>query len=357
MSIPKTMKALVAYSADDYRFEAEYPTPVCGPDDIIIKTEGCGICAGDLKCQHGAAMFWGDETQPSWVKPPFIPGHEFVGTVAALGENVKGYEIGERLDADQIVPCWNCRFCKDGHYWMCQPHEIFGFFGKLNGGMAEYVRLPKGAVIHKVPKSMKLEDALLIEPYACSKHCVDRAQISCDDIVVLSGAGTLGLGMVTYAKLKHPKKLIVLDMIDERLDKAKEFGADIVWNPSKVNVVEEIMKLTDGYGCDIYIEATGHPSSVSQGMQMIRKLGRFVEFSVFGAPTTLDWSIIGDRKELDVLGSHLSPYCFPFVIENIANGTLSTNGVVSRIFTLEDWKTAFEYATGKYGDFKVAIKF
>lgn len=357
MSLPKTMKALVAYSADDYRFEAEYPTPVCGPDDIIIKTEGCGICAGDLKCQHGAAMFWGDETQPSWVKAPFIPGHEFVGTVAAVGENVKGYEIGERLAADQIVPCQECRFCRDGHYWMCQPHEIFGFFGKLNGGMAEYVRLPKGAVIHKVPKEMKLEDALLIEPYACSKHCVDRAQIGCEDIVVLSGAGTLGLGMVTYAKLRHPKKLIVLDMIDERLEKAKEFGADIVWNPSKVNVAEEIMKLTDGYGCDIYIEATGHPSSVTQGMQMIRKLGRFVEFSVFGAPTTLDWSIIGDRKELDVLGSHLSPYCFPFVIENIANGTLNTNGVVSKTFAIEDWKTAFDYAAGKYGDFKVAITF
>ena len=357
MCMPKTMKALVAYSADDYRFEGEYPTPVCGPDDIIIKTEGCGICAGDLKCQHGAAMFWGDETQPAWVNAPFIPGHEFVGTVAAIGENVKGYEIGERLTADQIVPCWDCRFCKDGHYWMCQPHEIFGFFGKLNGGMAEYVKLPKGAVIHKVPKDMKLEDALLIEPYACSKHCVDRAQIGCEDIVVLSGAGTLGLGMVTYAKLRHPKKLIVLDMVDERLEKAKEFGADIVWNPSKVNVVEEIMKLTEGYGCDIYIEATGHPSSVVQGMQMIRKLGRFVEFSVFGAPTTMDWSIIGDRKELDVLGSHLSPYCFPFVIENIANGTLNTNGVVSKAFTLEDWKTAFEYATGKHGDFKVAIKF
>lgn len=75
-STPKTMKALVAYAKDDYRFEAEYPAPTCGPDDIIIKTEACGVCAGDLKCSHGAAMFWGDDVQPSWVKPPFIPGHE-----------------------------------------------------------------------------------------------------------------------------------------------------------------------------------------------------------------------------------------------------------------------------------------
>ena len=79
--LPKTMKALVAYGNGDYRLETAYPVPECGEDDIIIKTEGCGICAGDLKCQHGAAMFWGDEKEAPWVKPPFIPGHEFVGRI------------------------------------------------------------------------------------------------------------------------------------------------------------------------------------------------------------------------------------------------------------------------------------
>ena len=357
MSIPKTMKALVAYGRGNYRFEAEYPTPTCGPDDIILKIEGCGVCAGDLKCQHGADMFWGGNGQPSWVDPPFIPGHEFVGVVADLGKNVKGVSVGDRLTADQIVPCGECHFCKSGKYWMCQPHKIFGFFGSANGGMAEYLRLPKNAVTHKVPKGLPLEKALLIEPYACSKHCVDRADIGAEDIVVLSGAGTLGLGMITYARQRNPKLLIVLDMKDERLAKAKELGADLVWNPGKIDVQAEIMKLTYGYGCDTYIEATGHPSSVTQGLQMIRKLGRFVEFSVFGEPTTVDWSIIGDRKELDVLGAHLSPYCYPYVIENITNGTLKTDGVVSRVFTIEKWEEAFDCASGKYGDFKVAITF
>ena len=357
MEIPKTMKALVAYGKDDYRLEENWPVPEVGPDDILIKTEACGICAGDLKCSHGAAMFWGDETQPSWVRPPFIPGHEFFGHIVAMGEKVKGFSLGERITADQIVPCGECRFCKTGKYWMCQPHDIFGFQSSNNGGMAEYVRYPGNAVISRVPESMSMEEALLIEPYGCSKHCVDRAQITNEDVVVISGCGTLGLGMVTYTRMKNPKLLIALDMQDGRLEKAKEFGADLVFNPGKVKVADEIRKLTDGYGCDIYIEATGHPSSVIQGMDMIRKLGRFVEFSVFGAPTTLDWSIIGDRKELDVLGSHLSPYAFPFVIENISNGKLKTNGVVTRIFDLEDWETAFDYAGGKYGDIKVAFRF
>ena len=154
-----------------------------------------------------------------------------------------------------------------------------------------------------------------------------------------------------------PKLLIALDMQDNRLEKAKEFGADLVFNPGKCNVVDEIMALTENYGCDIYIEATGNPASVVQGLSMIRKLGTFVEFSVFGKETTVDWSIIGDRKELDVLGARLSPYAYPFVIENMVKGNLKTNGVVSKIFKLEDWEEAFDYATGKYGDFKVAFVF
>ena len=377
MNLPKTMKALVAYSQTDYRFVKDFPVPECGDDDIIIKTEGCGICAGDLKCKHGAPMFWGTKidsskknivgsapvnqakvlVQPPYVNPPFIPGHEFFGTVAAIGSNVANFVLGERVAADQIVPCGECRFCKTGRYWMCQVHKIFGFFSELNGGMAEYVRLPKHSVISKVPQNMPVKDALLIEPYGCSKHCVDRAQIGCDDIVVLAGAGTLGLGMVTYARMKNPAQLIVLDLLDNRLEKAKEFGADLIWNPAKMDVAAEIMKLTDNYGCDIYIEATGNPASVIQGMQMIRKLGRFVEFSVFSEPAELDWSIIGDRKELDVLGSHLSPYCYPFVIENIASKRLKTNGVVTKLFRLEDWEEAFKAAAGTQGNIKVAFEF
>ena len=356
-SIPKTMKALVAYSKDDYRLELEYPTPECGPDDIIIKTEACGVCAGDLKCKHGAAMFWGDDVQPSWVKPPFIPATSSLAASSRWARTSPAMSWVTASPPTRSSPAASAASRKDGHYWMCQPHDMLGYQYYNNGGMAEYVRYPKTCVISRVPDEMSLEQAALIEPYGCSKHAVDRANISNEDVVVISGAGTLGLGMITYARMKNPKLLIVLDMQQNRLDKAKEFGADLVFNPGECDIDKEIKALTDGYGCDIYIEATGNPASVIQGLTIIRKLGTFVEFSVFGKETTADWSIIGDRKELDVLGAHLSPYCFPFVIENIANGNLKTEGVVSRLFSLEDWQEAFEYAAGKHGDFKVAFQF
>ena len=170
--------------------------------------------------------------------------------------------------------------------------------------MAEYMRFSENAIVHKIPESLSHEDAVLIEPMACAIHTVARGDIQLDDVVVLAGAGPLGLCMVQVARLKTPKKLIVIDAIDERPALAKEFGADVVINPLKEDADQIVKSLTGGYGCDVYIEATGAPIGVTRGLQMIRKLGRFVEFSVFGKETTVDWSIIGDRKELDIRGAH-----------------------------------------------------
>ena len=350
--LPDTMRALVAYTPDNYVLEPNWPRPKAGPGEMVIKVEACGVCAGDAKAKLGAERFWSD-----FVIPPFIPGHEFVGHVVELGEGVHDFRIGDRVVSEQIVPCGTCRFCQTGRYWMCEVHDIYGFKDRVNGGMAEYMRLPANARTFRIPMDLPIEKAILIEPFACSKHAVDRAQIGLEDVVVIAGCGTLGLGMVGVARLKNPKMLIALDMRDNRLEKAKEFGADLTWNPSKVDVAAEIRELTGGYGCDIYIEATGHPEGVTQGMAMIRRLGRFVEFSVFGAQTTLDWSIIGDQKELDVLGSHLSPYCFPPIIDWIGADRIGTAGVASDILPLEEWETAFRIAgSGENDALKVVLK-
>jgi len=353
--LPNKMKAIITYAQGDYRLE-EIDVPSINEEEILIKVEACGICAGDLKAYHGAPSLWGGSGNPPYIKAPVIPGHEFLGEIVDIGTSVNGnFKIGDRVISEQIVPCGECKFCKTGRYWMCQKHDVYGFQNNVNGGMAEYMKFPKEALNFKVPKDIPLEKAILIEPYACSKHAVDRANISNEDFVVLSGAGTLGLGMVSAIKLRNPQKLVVLDLKDNRLTLAKNFGADLVLNPAKVNVVEKIMELTEGYGCDIYIEATGHPASVQQGLECIRKLGTFVEFSVFKDLVEADWSIIGDRKELNILGSHLSPYCYESVINWIANDSMLTEGVVTHKFPLEKWKEAFETAERGENSIKVIL--
>jgi erythritol/L-threitol dehydrogenase len=354
-TLPETMRAVVAYAPGDYRLET-VPVPRAGADEIIVKVEACGICAGDIKAYVGAESFWGGAGQPPYIKAPMTPGHEFLGHVVEMGENVakKGsVKLGDRLISEQIVPCWDCRFCKSGQYWMCEKHDVYGFQNNVNGGFAEYMRYPKEGINHQVPQDMPIEKAILIEPYACSAWCVKRANIQWDDVVVLAGAGTLGLGMVGAAKLHSPKKMVVMDTKPDRLELAKKFGADLVLNPLNDDVVKIVKELTNGYGCDVFIEATGHPNAVVQGLQMIRKLGRFVEFSVFSHDVTVDWSIISDRKQLDILGVHLAPYCYPFVIDAIGDGRLPTEGVVTHRLPLEEYEKGI--AMMKKGDKSLKI--
>ncbi|MFL7807036.1 MAG: alcohol dehydrogenase catalytic domain-containing protein, partial [Anaerolineae bacterium] len=287
--LPKTMRSVMCYGPHDYRLE-EIPVPDVGPGEVLVRILGAGICAGDVKCFVGAPLFWGDEYRQGYCQPPVTPGHEFVGEVVTLGEGAAakyGLTISDRAISEQIVPCWECRFCKRGQYWMCDgKHDVYGFRQRARGAMAEYMLFPADAINHKVPNSLTPRQAVYIEPLACAIHAVQRGEIELGDTVVVSGCGALGLGMVATARLKNPGCLIALDLQPSRLEVAKKCGADLVLNPLEVDVVEEVRKLTRGYGCDVYIEATGHTQSVIQGLHMIRRLGTFVEFSVFGEPVT-----------------------------------------------------------------------
>ncbi|MEG2029654.1 MAG: alcohol dehydrogenase catalytic domain-containing protein [Janthinobacterium sp.] len=352
------MQAVVCHGPKDYRLQKiRRPTPRL--NELLIRIAACGICASDCKCHSGAAMFWGGDGQPSWVKPPVIPGHEFFGYVVEAGEHGEehfGVKVGDRIIAEQIVPCGKCRFCKSGKYWMCEVHNIFGFQREVaDGGMAEYMRIPPTALVHKIPESISLEDAAIIEPMACAIHTVNRAEVQLDDVVVIAGAGPLGLMMTQIAALKTPKKLVVIDMVPERLALARQYGAHVTIDPGQEDALAVIHGLTDGYGCDVYIETTGVPAGVTQGLNLIRKLGRFVEFSVFGKETSADWSIIGDRKELDVRGSHLGPYCYPIAIDLLERGLVTSKGIVTHDFPLEDWEQAFALANS-LDSIKVLLK-
>lgn len=350
-----TMKALVASKRNEYGLQ-NVPIPTPGDGEILLRVEACGICAGDIKASHGTARFWGGDGMPGFCEPPFIPGHEFFGIVVEMGPGVPGdFKPGDRIISEQIVPCGECWYCKRGMYWLCDPHNVYGFKYHHNGGMAEYVILPKGSLNYRIPNSFTIEQAALIEPFACSQHCVNQAAIQPEDTVVLAGAGTLGLGMIQAMRRVPRKKLIVLDMIDERLELAKAFGADYTFNPGNCDALKEVLALTERVGCDVYIEATGHPAAVQQGLDMIRKGGTFVEFSVMNGPSTIDWSIIGDAKELVIRGSQLSPHCYPSVIEGMARGDFESTNVISHSFPLTEWEEAFRVAQTKEA-LKVILK-
>jgi len=354
--IPKTMQAVVCYAPGDYRLE-EVAVPTPGPGEFLTRVELVGICMSDVKVYHGAPSFWGDETQDRYVKPPMIPGHEFVCRVVAVGEGAekKGFKVGDRVISEQIVPCWDCRFCNRGQYWMCDKHDLYGFQNNVQGAFAQYMIFTKEAIVHAVPDHVPADEAVITEPLACSLHAADRAQVTPDDVVVVAGAGTLGLGIIAQIALRNPAKLIVLDLKPERAELALRMGADEVWNPAEEDVIAKIQSITEGYGCDVYVEATGYHKAVNQGLAMLRKLGRFVEFSVFGQEVTVDWSIIGDRKELDILGSHLGPYTYPRAIDYIATRKIDVRGMVTHTFPMSEFHEALGVMERGESSLKVCI--
>lgn len=349
------MKAVVCHGPKDYRLE-EVPTPVPGPGEVVIRVEAVGICASDIKCYMGAPLFWGDEHREGYCQAPIIPGHEFAGRVVAVGEGVEDMPIGALVTSEQIVPCGQCRYCRRGQYWMCQVHDIYGFRKRTPGAMAEYMKFPLGSLNYRVPEELKPEVAAFIEPLSCSIHAVQRGEIQLGDTVVVAGCGPLGLGMVAAARQRGPGCLVAIDLSDKRLEIARKAGADVLLNPLKTDVIDEVLKLTDGYGCDVYIEATGHPKAVEQGLHMIRKLGTFVEFSVMRDLVTVDWTIIGDTKELNIHGSHLGPYCYPLAIDMLKKGLLPMDDIITHQLPLEKYQEGIELVAEGKESVKVILR-
>lgn len=348
------MKAVVSYAPYDNRYE-EVALPEVGEEEILIRVEGCGICAGDVKAFHGGIRIWGTSEKDRYIEAPVIGGHEFTGRIVKMGGKVTGYSEGERIVAEQIVPCNECDFCRQGIYWMCTGSAVYGFKQHAQGGFAEYVKIHKNSLIHKIPESFSLEEAVLVEPLACGMHAVELAGIRHEDVVVIAGLGAIGTAMVRMAQLMLPRMIIGIDLRQHRLNMGKEYGADVVVDPSKQDAVEEIMRLTNGKGCDVYIEASGSPQSVKQGLNVLKNHGRYVQMGVFAEEVKADWNVIGDGKELTIIGSHLSAKTYPAVIRGIESGLIKTDGLISHRFSLADWKEAFETAEKEPSAMKVML--
>ncbi|HZZ48838.1 MAG TPA: alcohol dehydrogenase catalytic domain-containing protein [Pseudonocardia sp.] len=357
MALPDRMQAVVVHGPEDYRLE-EVDVPSPGPGQLLMRVEAVGVCASDLKCYHGAAKFWGDSDRPAWAQTGITPGHEFVGTVVAGDEASQahhGATLGDRIVCEQIVPCEKCRYCRRGEYWMCGPHDMFGF-RNYNGAMAQYMLVPSNARVHRVSPELPAHHAAFAEPLSCALHAVERANIKFGDVVVVAGCGPIGLGLIAGAREKNPLTLVALDLDDAKLELGRRCGADVTVNITKQDPLEVVNALTEGYGADVYLEGSGATPAVGQGLRLLRKLGTYVEYSVFGSDVTVDWSIISDDKELTVLGAHLGPHCWPAAIKMLEDGKLPLTDICTHQVGLSEFQKALDLVADASGpSVKVSI--
>lgn len=332
--IPERMRGIRCHGfGGQHRFHDDLPVPAPGPGEVLVRVDLSGICAADR-------AMW-DGTGPWQLEFPFTPGHEFTGTVVSLGDKageLHGVSMGDRAVAELNVTKGNDFFARRGLYHLTDRMEVIG--ATRDGGWAEYMVYPRDAVIHRVPDDVSNAAACYCEPLANAIHGVQRADIQFDDVVVISGVGPIGMGMVQAARLKTPRKVIAVNRGRAKRDAALRLGADLAFAPDDPALAQAIGDLTGGRGCDVFIEASGQTSAFAKGLELIRKGGRFVVFGVYKEPARIDLNIFGEFKELNILGGHLAPFTYGTALDLMARGLIDGDACVTQTYPLEDFRQA-----------------
>jgi threonine dehydrogenase-like Zn-dependent dehydrogenase len=265
----KTMKANVFYGVNDIRVE-EVPRPSAGPGEAVIRVTLTTICGTDLHILRGEYP----------VRPGLVIGHEPVGVIAELGPGVTGYEVGDRVLVGAITPCGQCNACLSSHHSQCghgSGYEAIGgwrFGNTIHGAQAEYLLVPYAqANMAKIPDDLTDEQVVLLADIASTGFSgAESGGIRIGDSVVVFAQGPVGLCATAGARLMGASLIIGVDGDDHRLAMSKRMGADVVLDYRKVDVVEEVMKLTGG-GVDVAIEALGTQPTFEGCLRSLRPGG------------------------------------------------------------------------------------
>lgn len=304
--------------------------PVITEHEVLIKTLWCGICGSDLSAYRGL--------HPR-IKPPTILGHECVGVIETLGDSVEGFKTGELVCVDPSLNCGDCPSCKTGKPHICPNEKVLGH--RFDGAAAEYVKVP-AQNIHIFPESCPTEYGALVQPLAISYRGVARTEISENDMVLILGAGQIGLGAVLFAK-QLGAFVIITDVRDTRLERAQALGADQIINVEDNNLEELVHSYTDGKGVSKIIEAVGgeHQKPLCEALTLVQPGGIVTTLGSFIKP---EMEIPINRLkylEIQLRGSHGTLDSFKRVIEQLATGNINPDKMISHVLPLKDIAKGF----------------
>lgn len=330
------MKAVVKYAEELDSVEVrDVPKPGFTDDQILLKVAAVGVCGSDIH-------MW--RQNHSWpLKLPVIIGHEFAGVIEEVGKNVRHFKPGDRVAVETACQiCGVCIYCHTGRYNLC-PKRL-GFGNLTDGAMAEYVAVRQD-ILHRVPENVSLEYASLTEPCCVAANAViEMSSVKPGDVVVVQGAGAIGLLCMQMAKLSGAGTLLVLgtDVDENRLRIAKEIGAHHAVNVQKENPLDIVRKTGDGLGADLVVDATGSSAALVQSMELVRPLGQITK--VGWGPKPFNHSLdplVAKAVRLQATFSHTYP-TWERVLTLMATGQLILDPVIGGVYGLEDWKQAFE---------------
>lgn len=326
-----TMKTAVMTALKTVELQ-EWAIPVPKDNEVLVKIEYVGICGSDLHYFEAGRI--GDFV----VNGPLVLGHEAAGTVVEAGANVKHLKVGDRVALEPGKTCGQCEFCKSGKYNLCKD-VIFFATPPVDGVFQEYVA-HEAALCFKLPDNVSTEEGALIEPLAVGMHAASQGDAKLGQTAVVTGAGCIGLVTLLALKARGVSKVIVVDIMEKRLEKAKELGADGVINGKEEDTVARIMELTGGRGFDLGIETAGSQITASQLIKGANKGATivFVGYSASGE-MTLPIGMALD-KELNFKTVFRYRNIYPTAINAVATGKINIKGIVTDYFELDEIQNA-----------------
>ena len=334
------MKALRFHAPGDVRLE-DVPEPTCGPEEVKIKVKNCSTCGTDVKIRNNGHV---NITRVTTM------GHEIAGEVVEVGADaLGGFAVGDRVQVIAAVPCGDCHECKKGWMEVCANQTSVGY--QYDGGFAEYMIVPKEVLkvdgLNRIPDGVGYDEASAVEPFACAINAQEQLGIEEGDFVVVFGAGPIGCMHIRIARGVHKAgRIVLVDINAERLKMSAEaVNPDLTIDASSVNVVEEVMRLTDGRGADVIITATPANINQEQAISMAARNGRISFFG--GLPKTnpmieCDSNLVHYRQ-LHIHGANGSaPAHHKAALEYISTGAIPVKDLITRHVPLADALEAFD---------------
>jgi L-iditol 2-dehydrogenase len=340
------LKAAKLYSFNDIRIE-DIPIPEIGPGDALLKTKACGICSGDV-------MTWYIEK-----KAPLVLGHEIAGEIIKIGKEVTSFKIGERVFVHHRAPCFKCRYCRNGNYVQCDTWRNTKI---IPGGISEYILIPEINLENdtlNLSDNLSYEDGTLVEPTACVVKALKRAQIRSGDTVLIIGLGIMGQLHILLARKYDAGKIIGVDMIPFRLEKAKDFGADEIIDVSRENLIDSLKDLTNGELVDVVIVGPNSVDAMKQGISAVGAGGRVVFFTPArpGEQLTISPNELY-FKDINIINSYsCGPIDTADALELIEEGIVRAEKLVTHRFPIERTVEAFRLTAEPRDSLKSIIVF
>ena len=337
--MPGTMKAAVLHGPHDLRLENR-PVPTPKPDEVLVAIRSAGVCGSDVHYWQAGRI--GDFV----VHSPMILGHECAGVVEDVGSSVTGLRPGDRVALEPGVPCRRCASCKAGRYNLC-PDVRFMATPPVDGSFAEYVVHPAD-FSYKLPDHVSLDEGALLEPLSVGIHAARRAGLGLGSLVLITGAGPIGLTALLAARTAGAADVFVSDVAPNRLEVARRLGARAVLDVRKSDLAQEVLRLTEGQGVDAVIECSGAPAAQSAGLLTLKRGGVMVLVGLGSDEITLSAAALASH-ELDVRGVFRYANTYPAAVSIVASASVNLNPLVTHHFPLDEVHQAMEVAHSRAG--------